>query len=102
MVGVSLRDKMTESGQIRVKTRPTIRRGIRRHPGWGRPFLYMVGAMAVLVCLGIVFSLAIRGYHDRVALAGKSSDDSQVVFTVAVETLTVPANAVRFASQREG
>ena len=45
---------------------------------------------------------AVSTYHDRIALAGKSGDRSPVAIVIAGETLTIPANMIRFPATRGG
>lgn len=69
---------------------------------WRRPGLYGGAVLAVILILAWWVGESVRGYRDDVALAGRNSDPSPVAFTIAGERMTVPGNALRFASDREG
>jgi hypothetical protein len=53
-----------------------------------------------LLASGVAY--AVHAYHDRIALAGKSSDSAPVILLVAGETLAIPANMIRFPAARQG
>jgi hypothetical protein len=59
-------------------------------------------ALAVFVILAWWIGEIVRDYRDDIALAGRSSDQTPVAFTLAGERLTVPGNALRFASTLRG
>ncbi len=66
------------------------------------PGLYAAAGLVAIALLAWLVGRMVGDYRDGVALAGKSSDPTPVVFTIADETLTVPGNAVRFPAARRG
>jgi hypothetical protein len=80
---------------------PIKRREIRRQRSdWLKPTAYAgVGLLAVGL-FAFSIAVALRAYHDGVALTGKNSDSAPVTVLVAGETLAIPANMIRFPSAR--
>jgi hypothetical protein len=69
---------------------------------WLAPGLVAAAGLVVVLVFAWWIGETVRDYRDDIALAGKSSDPTPVTFTLAGETLTVPGNALRFASTRRG
>lgn len=64
----------------------------------------MLAGLAVIVLAGMAFGVndAIESYHDRVALRGLDGKPSPVSLIVAGEPMVIPANMIRFRTERRG
>jgi hypothetical protein len=82
--------------------KPGSRAGREAVRDWRTPGLYVTVGLALILMLAWWVGENVRDYRDGVALAGKTSDPTPVAFTIAGETLTVPGNALRAASARDG
>jgi hypothetical protein len=87
----------------------TIRKAVRKRrrthdwlADWLTPAAFAGLAIVAVGFLALAAQYAVRSYHDRVALAGKSGDPSPVAVMVAGETLVIPANMIRFPNARAG
>jgi hypothetical protein len=78
----------------------------RRAAAGGRAIVRPGAAIAIvaltLIALAIGINALIESYRDRIALKGYDGRPSPVALTVAGEALTIPANMIRFRSERRG
>lgn len=74
----------------------------RRHPSHLRLSVYAVLAALLLAGGAVAVNQAIVGYHDRIALRGLDGKPSPVALIVAGEPMAIPANMIRFRSERRG
>jgi len=74
----------------------------RRRAGWLQPIA--VGLLAVVLVVGAGAAIwgVVRHYHDSVALAGRTMATTPVELTIADTPLSIPANMIRTARQRQG
>jgi len=70
--------------------------------GWLRPALLIALALAAIGGAAWGIGAAIDNYRDSIALRGLDGKPSPVSLTIAGEKLTVPANMIRFRSDRRG
>lgn len=70
--------------------------------GWLKPaFLTLLGIVAI-AALAFGINAAIEGYRDGIALRGLDGKPSPVAVAIGGEALTIPANMIRFRSDRRG
>lgn len=67
-----------------------------------RPLVIIAGIVILLIGVGGITREAIRAYRQQLTLTGLTADRSLVRLTIGDETLTIPANMLRFASARAG
>lgn len=70
--------------------------------GWLKPALLTVLGLALLGAIAWGINSAIETYRDGIALRGLDGKPSPVSLTVGDEPLTIPANMIRFRSDRRG
>ncbi len=71
-------------------------------PRWGWPLAGLAFSIFSIVALGGLLHAGIEAYRARVTLTGLVDDPSPVSLTIAGETLSIPANMIRFAETRRG
>lgn len=69
---------------------------------WLRPIIFAILSIAVIVLFAWGVKFAVSSYHDRIALSGKSEDAAPVTVVIAGESLSIPANMIRFPGTRGG
>lgn len=67
-----------------------------------RPLGAIAGTVLVLLAAGVLFRQALLAYYHHLTLTGLTEDARPVKLTVAGEALTIPANVLRYASERRG
>ena len=67
---------------------------------WLRPTVLALVSISAIVLLAWAVKDAVSSYHDRIALSGKTGDTAPVTLVVAGETLSIPANMIRFPGGR--
>jgi hypothetical protein len=70
--------------------------------GWLKPALLTALGLAVLGGIAWGIDAAIENYRDRIALRGLDGKPSPVSLVIGGEQLTIPANMIRFRSDRRG
>jgi len=70
--------------------------------GWFRPALLIALALAAIAGMAWLIGTTIDNYRDGIALRGLDGKPSPVKVTIAGEVLTIPANMIRFRSDRRG
>jgi hypothetical protein len=83
-------------------TTAEVRHGQSGHGGWLRPLGVGLLAVVLVIAAGVAVWNLVRHYHDSVTLAGRTSDTTPVVFTIAGNDLAIPANMIRSSRQRRG
>lgn len=78
------------------------RRAERAGGGFGRPAVAIAAAVLVLGGIAYAVDSAIEDYRDGIALRGLGGKPSPVDLIVAGEPMTIPANMIRFRSERRG
>ena len=76
---------------------------VRRRPAPSRPLRGLV-PVVILGLAGIAWAVndAIDRHHDRIALKGLDGKPSPIALTVGSEPLVIPANLIRFPTDRRG
>lgn len=69
---------------------------------WLRPALLIALALVTIAGAAWAISSAIDNYRDGIALRGLDGKPSPVKLTIAGEALSIPANMIRFRSDRRG
>lgn len=104
MVYVSLRDMVANdnSAELHGAEPVLLQRGGRRHahPGWRKPAIVAIAALAAIAAAGFVLDRLLGDYHDGITRAGLTSDARPLTIVVAGTRLTIPANLVRFRASR--
>lgn len=72
------------------------------HRGWARPLAGVGAALVIVAIVGGLLHMAIDLYRERMTLTGLTDDPRPVVLTIAGDTLSIPANMIRFAGTRRG
>jgi hypothetical protein len=70
--------------------------------GWLKPTLLTFLGLLTLAAITWGINAAIENYRDRIALRGLDGRPSPVSLTIGGEPLTIPANMIRFRSDRRG
>jgi hypothetical protein len=79
-----------------------LRPNSRRDRGLARPAIYALLGAAVLAAAAVVLDTLIEDYRDGIVLRGLDGKPSPVALVVAGEPMTIPANMIRFRSERRG
>jgi len=102
MVDVSLRDRKKPPALTAGDERRLAEEALRQAAGRRRAIVFIAaGVLSVLVVGGLI-KLAFDVYRDRPLLSELTSDRYPVHLTVGTESLTVPANMIRFGRTRTG
>ncbi len=77
---------------------------VHRHPagGWVRPAVVTVLLLLAIALVAMAIDAAIENYRDGIALRGLDGKPSPIDLVVAGEPMTIPANMIRFRSERRG
>jgi hypothetical protein len=80
---------------------------VEREAATGGRAIVRPGAVIAIVALALIalvigINTLIENYRDRVALKGDDGKPSPIALTVRGEALTIPANMIRFRSERRG
>ena len=103
MVDVSLRDKREEAAPVgATPIRGKSARVAAGGRGFLRPALAAVAAALVLAIGAAIVDGLIEDYRDGIVLRGLGGKPSPVALIVAGEAVTIPANMIRFRSERRG
>jgi|SRR5665213_3482417 hypothetical protein len=102
MVDVSLRDRKKPPALTAGDQRRLAENALRQAAGRRRALIFIVAGVLGLVVLGGLIKIAFDIYRDRPLLSELTSDLYPVHLTVGGESLTVPANMVRFGRTRTG